>query len=308
MKSFKEYLQEKHYSESTIRIYQNGVTDFLDWISLHQYSIENVRYADLMSFIKHRQNKGVTKTSIQNELLSIRHYFNHLVKEKQVKSNPAQGVYIRGIARRLPHDLVEHKELVNLYDTYPVSNPRDQRNKVILGLLIFQAVTIEELELLKAEHINLREGKIKIPGTDRTNERVLKLEASQVYDLQEYISKTRARIINGPKVSEPEKIAQLIIGMQGGSTLSGEVLWMMRRLKHELKHEQVKQASQIRASTIAEWTRIHDVRVVQYMAGHKYVSTTEKYQGSHLEDLKEQLKKYHPLADDVAGKSTPRTK
>jgi integrase/recombinase XerD len=304
MKSFKEYLKEKHYSESTIRIYENGVMDFLEWISLHQYSIENVRYADLMNYIKHRQKKGITKSRIQNELLSIRHYFNHLIKEKQVKSNPAQGVYIRGIARRLPHDLVEHKELVNLYDTYPVNDPRDQRNKVILGLLIFQAVTIEELELLKAEYINLREGKIKIPGTDRTNERVLKLEASQVFDIQEYMSKTRARIINGPKVSQPERITQLIIGMQGGSTLSGEVLWMMRRLKHE----QVKHASQIRASTIAEWTRIHDVRVVQYMAGHKYVSTTEKYQVSHLEDLKEQLKKFHPLVDDTSGKSTPRTK
>lgn len=304
MKSFKEYLQEKNYSESSIRIYEHGTNDFLAWISLHQYSIENIRYADLMNYIKHRQKKGLSKSRIQNELLSVRHYFNHLVKEKQVKSNPAQGVYIRGIARRLPHDLVEHKELVNVYDTYPVNDPRDQRNKVILGLLIFQAVTIEELELLKAEHINLREGKIKIPGTDRTNERVLKLEASQVYDIQEYMIKTRARIINGPKVSEPETITQLIIGMQGGSTLSGEVLWMMRRLKHE----QVKHASQIRASTIAEWTRTHDVRVVQYMAGHKYVSTTEKYQVSHLEDLKEQLKKFHPLADDAAGKSTPRTK
>lgn len=66
-------------------------------------------------------------------------------------------------------------------------------------------------------------------------------------------------------------------------------------MKRRLEHEKVKHASQIRASTIAEWTRIHDVRVVQYMARHKYVSTTEKYQASHLEDLKEQLKKFHPF-------------
>jgi integrase/recombinase XerD len=44
-----------------------------------------------------------------------------------------------------------------------------------------------------------------------------------------------------------------------------------------------------------EWTRTHDVRVVQYMTGHKYVSTNEKYQVSHLEDLKEQLKQFHPF-------------
>jgi integrase/recombinase XerD len=291
MKSFKDYLEQKQFSESTVRIYENGVKDFLEWIAKHHYQEENIRYADLMSYIKHSQKKGKSKLSIQHELLAIRHYFNYLVKAGKIKSNPAQGVYVRGIARRLPHDLAEYDELVKLYETYPVKNIRDQRNKVILGLLIFQALTIEELETLKADHINLREGKIRIMGTDRTNERVLKLEASQVFELQEYLNKTRNRILYGPKVNEPEKITQLIIGMEGGRALSGEVAWMMRRLKHP----KVRQASQIRASVIAEWTRRYDVRIVQYMSGHKYVSSTERYQSTNLEDLKEQLRKFHPL-------------
>ncbi len=263
----------------------------MEWISNHHYQEEDIRYADLMSYIKHSQKKGKSKLSIQHELLAIRHYFNYLVKTGKIKSNPAQGVYVRGIARRLPHDLAEYDELVKLYETYPVKDIRDQRNKVILGLLTFQALTIEELETLEADHINLREGKIRIIGTDRTNERILKLEASQVFELQEYFSKTRSRILYGPKVNEPERITQLIIGMEGGRALSGEVAWMMRRLKHP----KVRQASQIRASVIAEWTRRYDVRIVQYMSGHKYVSSTERYQATHLEDLKEQLAKYHPL-------------
>jgi integrase/recombinase XerD len=291
MKSFKEYLVQKQFSESTVKIYENGVKDFLEWISNHHYQEEDIRYADLMSYIKHSQKKGKSKLSIQHELLAIRHYFNYLVKTGKIKSNPAQGVYVRGIARRLPHDLAEYDELVKLYETYPVKDIRDQRNKVILGLLTFQALTIEELETLEADHINLREGKIRIIGTDRTNERILKLEASQVFELQEYFSKTRSRILYGPKVNEPERITQLIIGMEGGRALSGEVAWMMRRLKHP----KVRQASQIRASVIAEWTRRYDVRIVQYMSGHKYVSSTERYQATHLEDLKEQLAKYHPL-------------
>jgi integrase/recombinase XerD len=291
MKSFKEYLTEKQFSESTIRIYENGTKDFLEWIEKHQYPIENIRYVDLMNYIKHSLKKGKSKVNVQHQLLAIRHYFNYLVKVKQIKSNPAQGVYIRGIARRLPHDLAAYEELTKLYENYPVNDIRDQRNKVILGLLIFQAVTIEELEMLEPDHINLREGKIKISGTDRTNERVLKLEAAQVFELQEYLTKTRNRILYGPKVSEPEKIKQLIIGMEGGTTLAGEVGWMMKRLKHE----KIKHASQIRASTISEWTKLHDVRIVQYMSGHKYVSTTERYQATHLEDLQEQLRVHHPL-------------
>lgn len=291
MKNFKEYLTQKQFSESTVKIYENGVKEFLDWTSNHHYLEENIRYADLMNYIKHSQKKGKSKLNVQHQLLAVRHYFNYLVKSGKVKSNPAQGIYVRGIARRLPHDLADHDELVKLHESYPVKDIRDQRNKVILGLLVFQGLTIEELETLEADHINLREGKIKIIGTDRTNERVLKLEASQVFELQEYLNKTRGRILYGPKVNEPERIKQLIIGMEGGQALSGEVAWMMRRLKHP----KVRQASQIRASVIAEWTRRHDVRIVQYMSGHKYVSSTERYQATHLEDLKEQLSKYHPL-------------
>lgn len=291
MKNFREYLEKKQFSESTVKIYENGVKEFLEWITKHQYEEENIRYADLMTYIKHSQKKGKSKLNVQHQLLAVRHYFNYLVKSGKVKSNPAQGIYVRGIARRLPHDLAEYEELVNLYESYPVKDIRDQRNKVILGLLIFQALTIEELETLETDHINLREGKIRIIGTDRTNERVLKLEASQVFELQEYLNKTRSRILYGPKVNEPEKIKQLIIGMEGGRALSGEVAWMMRRLKHP----KARQASQIRASVIAEWTRRYDLRIVQYMSGHKYVSSTERYQATNLEDLKEQLSRYHPL-------------
>lgn len=291
MKNFNDYLTKKEFSESTVRIYENGTKDFLEWISKNHYPIENVRYADLMNYIKQRQKKGKSKLNVQHQLLAMRHYFNYLVKTGKVKSNPAQGVYIRGIARRLPHDLAQYDELIKLYESYPVNDIRDQRNKVILGLIIFQAVTIEELELLEPEHVNMREGKIRIPGTDRTNDRILKLEAVQVFELQEYLNKTRNRILYGPKVNEPEQIKQLIIGMEGGTLLAGEVGWMMRRLNHD----KVKQASQIRASTIAEWTKRHDVRIVQYMSGHKYVSTTERYQATHQEELHEQLRKFHPL-------------
>lgn len=291
MKSFKDYLKEKQFSESTVKIYDNGTKEFLQWISEHHYQEEDICYGDLMQYIKYSQKKGKSKMNVQHQLLAIRHYFNHLVKMGKVKSNPAQGVYIKGIARRLPHDLAEYEELVKLYESYPLNDTRDQRNKVILGLLIFQALTIEELEMLEPEHMNLREGKIKIIGTDRTNERILKLEAAQVFELQEYVSKTRNRILYGPKIHSPEKLTQLIIGMEGGTVLSGEVAWMMKRLKHD----KVKQASQIRASVIAEWTKRHDVRIVQYMCGHKYVSATERYQSTHLDELQEQLKKFHPL-------------
>jgi len=52
---------------------------------------------------------------------------------------------------------------------------------------------------------------------------------------------------------------------------------------------------QIRQSVIAHWLKSHDVRKEQYMAGHKWVSSTERYQQTDLQDLQTKLDKYHPL-------------
>lgn len=53
-------------------------------------------------------------------------------------------------------------------------------------------------------------------------------------------------------------------------------------------------AKQIRSSVITEWLRKNNLRQVQYMAGHKYVSSTERYQLNNLDDLQNELRTHHP--------------
>ena len=52
---------------------------------------------------------------------------------------------------------------------------------------------------------------------------------------------------------------------------------------------------QIKASVIANWLKKYNLREVQYMTGHKYVSSKERYRTDNLEDLQKELEKYHPL-------------
>jgi integrase/recombinase XerD len=46
---------------------------------------------------------------------------------------------------------------------------------------------------------------------------------------------------------------------------------------------------------ITHWLKNYNLRQVQYMAGHKYVSSTERYQQNTLEDLQKEINRYHPL-------------
>jgi integrase/recombinase XerD len=57
----------------------------------------------------------------------------------------------------------------------------------------------------------------------------------------------------------------------------------------------VKNAQQIRASVITKWLKSHNLREVQYLAGHRYISSTESYLQNDMEELIEEINQYHPL-------------
>jgi hypothetical protein len=61
------------------------------------------------------------------------------------------------------------------------------------------------------------------------------------------------------------------------------------------KHPKLKDIKQIRTSVIVNWLKIYNLRKTQYLAGHRYVSSTEKYQINNIEALQDEIKRYHPI-------------
>ena len=58
----------------------------------------------------------------------------------------------------------------------------------------------------------------------------------------------------------------------------------------------VTNIKQIRASVITNWLKEHDLRRVQYMAGHKYISSTERYLRNDNTAMHEAIEKFHPMS------------
>ena len=155
----------------------------------------------------------------------------------------------------------------------------------MLGLLIYQGITREELETLRPEHIKLRTGKIQIPQTGKRSGRMLDLKPNQILEIQEYVTQVRPQMQTASE--------RLFTGRKDGESLKNTLL----HLNHALRkiNPKLRNAVQIRQSTITEWLKEKDLRTVQYWAGHRYVSSTERYSTQDLEALKEALSKYHPL-------------
>ncbi|PVD49304.1 hypothetical protein DC498_25720 [Terrimonas sp.] len=227
--------------------------------------------------MRHCQTKGITKRSVHNILCIVRHYCNYLISESKRTDNPAAGVFIKGLVRKLPTNLLSIEELEELYKQYSIQLSVNASKKIMLGLMIYQGVTVGEIMRLQHHHFKLKDGKVFINGTKRTNERVLHLHAIQIPMLQEYL-----------KFKSPS------FGGVGEAGINNRLQYMFKQLKQ--LNANVINAKQIRSSVITEWLRKNHLRQVQYMAGHKYVSSTIRYQANNLDDLQSELERHHPMS------------
>ena len=286
---FVNYLRNEGYRLTTYNGAKNIVSLFLIWLKTEQLNYLETSYNDLLSYINHLQEKGNKKSSINGTLIAIRHFYNYLQNENKVKSNPAETLRIRNITRQVPHDLLEWEELENIYKNFASTGITGKRNKAMLGLMIYQGLTVSELYALEEKDIKLEEGKIYVPQTGRSNNRILKLEAFQVIQLQKYITQIRPIILQlTDKTTE-----KLFVSTGTGERLSNSLSRICEKLR---KYDQkVKNFKQIRASVITYWLKTQGIRQVQYMTGHRYISSTERYRTDTLENLQDMINELHPL-------------
>jgi integrase/recombinase XerD len=283
--TFKIYLEQKRLTAATARSYTVYIRTFTDWLNSEQLDAGAFTYNELLNFITHLQGLGKSKRAIQYLLGIVRHYCNYLVLEHRRSDNPAAGVFMKGIIRRLPANLLSWEEMEELYRQYSIQLNVPLTSKVILGLLIYQGLAAEEISRLEAMHVHLREGRLFIRAMKRTGERWLPLSALQLIELGEYMHENKCKtgplLVTGRK--RPASSTNIGNRMQG-------MIKQLRRL-----NPRVINAAQLRSSVIAHWLKGNNLRQVQYMAGHKYVSSTQRYQLTTLDDLKSELQKHHPM-------------
>ncbi len=303
LQGFESYLQQTGNGKETVRHKLNYMAYFFKWMESEQLQPKETRYNDLLNFIDYCKQEGKSIKLINRILSGIRSYYDFLKKEGNSIINPATNLYLKGIRKKLPSNIISFTALENLYQSYEISDNRSKRNKIILGLLIYQGVTTEELKELEISHLKLKEGKIYVPGNRRRNSRNLELKSFQILDLYEYINKIRPTILKEikkpkparkpDKINKPRLKEQLFISINGSENIKNSLLHMFKAIQKQ--NPEILNPKQIRASVITYWLKNYNLRQVQYMAGHKYVSSTERYQLNNLDKLQSKLEKYHPL-------------
>ena len=283
---FRKYLQNKQLDKSTIRMKTNYTGYFLKWLETENLQQTSVTYNDLLDFINYCKEKENSSRLINGKLRAIRNYYEYLKTKDEYLINPAKNLHLKGIRKKLPSNILSYETLEELYKDYEAYDLRTNRNRIILGLLVYQAVTTDDLHRIEVNDIDLKNGKINVRRSKRSNNRKLELKSVQILELQEYINEIRPKLIR-------EKTEQLIISFKGSENLKPSLFNMFSQIKKY--NPDIRNAKQIRISVITYWLKNHNLRKVQYLSGHKYVSSTERYQMNNIESLQKQLDLFHPL-------------
>jgi integrase/recombinase XerD len=287
--SFIEYLKTRGLTPRTIISFDRVATIFLNWLKKEQINVEEVSYQDILSFMKRCQKQGVSQRTVQLYLNVIRHFYDHQIEQEKMEINPVTGIKVQGVKRKSLHHIFQPEELHAIYNNYQDESLKGKRNKIILSLLVYQGVKTEELIKLEVQDVKLREGKIEIPGGHKSDRRLLQLESHQVLEFYDYVNNTRKEILAQSK----QQTDRLFVSIEGGDSLNSCMHRLMFWVKR--KNKLVVNAKQLRASVIVKWLKMYNLRKVQYLAGHRYISSTESYQQSEMEGLTEEVNKFHPL-------------
>ena len=281
---FRTYLFSKGEAHNTVRTRENTVSDFKAWNSK-----ETVSYEDIVDYVDYCKSKGNIAHTIRLKIKSLEHYFEYLIKEGKAKQNPAKFVKLKGGIRKIPHNLLSGEELQELYACQSTYGLTQKRNKVLLSLVVFQAVGSSELSRIELKDVDLMNGKIYVPGGRTSNGRTLDLKVQQLLLFQDYITNTRPEILK----KADNKSAYLLVNHGKGKLLSNVISIVLRKL--HAAFPKLTSLQQIRQSVISEWLKEHGLRKTQYMAGHRYVSSTERYNVDKLEGLKKELNAHYLL-------------
>jgi site-specific recombinase XerD len=298
-----EYLARDH-APATVRIYCFEIEHYIRHMGERQ--AEQAGYAEVMAYVAHLRERYDNVSTIHRILQALKQYYYYLIEAGKRDSHPCRYVRLRDKRRGeiQVQDLLSARELELLLEREERYRLLADRNRMVMSLLVYQALRVQELVALRTTDIDLQAATVHIHGTAKTNERTLALEPRQIMLLHRYLNESRPALLSGnpsplgepspPPSGELEGADVLVITMAGTPERGEGVHYLVSTFCPLLPTKRLT-PTVIRQSVIARLLKEgRDLRIVQAFAGHKKPSTTEQYRTTQLEELKAAVDKYHP--------------
>ena len=277
LSSWCDELRLQNYSERTIKTYQTALIQFLNFVASDKYLNGDplaCRRQDLTRFFGTRLEEAQIKPiSAKLSLSAIRIFYQFLIKQGALASNPATGYKIKSAPRKLP-TVADEMLIQQLLDQ---KMPEDAakarlwvRDKAMFELMYSSGLRLSELAGLNVGDVNFDTGIVRVLGKGNKTRQV-PVGKKALIALQDYLPHR--------DLWQEQNSDALFISERHGTRLSTRAIQL--RLKacaamagielnmypHMLRH---CFASHVLSSS-------GDLRAIQEMLGHQNISTTQIY-------------------------------
>lgn len=282
-----DYLLEK-YSSETVKVYLPDIRRFISYMG--EERAVRAGYRDIMEYTGYLRKMYQNPRTISRMLYGVKAWYFYLIEKGERADHPCRQIRLkdaRGGDVQI-QDLFTGAQMEKLMQRNERFEAAKLRNKVIISLLIYQGLRLTEIVSLRVKDVDLEAGTVFIRSMPRTVERTLNLKTRQVMLFYSYIHDVRPKLLR-------TGTDRLILTLRGSAENGEGINYLIETFK-PLFPERNLNARTIRQSVIANMLKEgKDLRVVQVFAGHRKISSTEKYRQSGLEQLQKMVDRYHPL-------------
>jgi len=288
---------ERAVSPHTLRNYASDLGQFREYIlgiekreDIPVASIDRLTIREWMAEL----HGGHKKTSIARKIASLRTFFEFLIREGKLETNPAKLVATPRIERKLP-DHLSMEDAVRFIETPDIATDLGKRDRAIIEFLYATGLRVSELVGIDLKDIDFRERMVRVIGK-RKKERIVPFHEYALQALMLYLEDVRPKFLNRCPITERDNEV-VFLNYQGTRLTTRSVGRMIDKYikqcadihhisPHSLRHSFATHLLDSGA----------DLRDIQELLGHARLSTTQIYTQVSMEKMIEVYDRSHPKA------------
>lgn len=278
---------EHGLSDHTLEAYRADLKGMAIFLRQRSSTLMTAQRADLLGYLGQRVNNGARPRTTARLLASLRRFYQYLVREGCIVSDPSAQIDAPKLGRPLPKALTE-TEVESLLQAPDVTRYLGLRDKAMLELLYACGLRVSELVNLHASQLNLRQGVLRVVGKGN-KERLVPLGEEAAEWLQRYLDESRPLLLR-------ERVRDDFFVTQRGTAMTRQAFWYL--IKRYARRAGIITALSPHGLRHSFATHLlnhgADLRVLQMLLGHSNLSTTQIYTHVARERLKGVHAAHHP--------------
>ena len=281
--------EERRSSQNTVASYLRDVNQFADYLQNHRdCGLRQVKGEMVRDYMDWMLGHGKSTASVTRFLASVKSFYNFLLAEGSVASNPAKGLTAAKSERKYP-EILTSREVELFLDQPQCVDAKGFRDHAMLELLYATGIRVSELISLDLDDLNLSAGFIRCRSKGK--ERIIPLYHGAVKALQDYVKNIRPQLI-------ADSGEEALFVNMNGERMSRQGFWKIIKCYQEKAGIE----KDITPHTLRHSFAVHllengaDLRSIQEMLGHADISSTQIYTHVVKRQLKDVYQKAHPRA------------